>query len=139
MMVRDYCRGDRAALDAMHAAKNLACRMPDLDDPRLWITRKVMVDDQDRPQCAVALRFSSEGFYWSVPNGALPFTRMKRFLTLQEVAYNAGKNVGLDCVGALIPPDLESTYGVQLERLGWMRLTWPSYMRWCWEKTNGIG
>jgi hypothetical protein len=129
MRYREYQSSDRPALEAMHAAQGFDYSLPDLDDPKLWITRMVITNESGRPTQAILGRLTSEAFYLDDPNAHSPATRMRRFLTLQGIAATEGKHAGMDSVHVWLPPQIKETFGGQLERLGWREFTWPVYMR----------
>lgn len=128
MLIRDFIASDEAALCKMHAEQGFGYQLPDLLDPRLWITQKVLVDGNDNPQKAILGRLTSEVFFLDFPEQN-EFTRMRRFLSLYEAACEEGRRCGMDSIHAWIPPALEEKFGNRLERLGWTKYTWPVYMR----------
>jgi hypothetical protein len=129
MNLRDYKSTDRADLEAMQRAQGFDYKLPDLNDPRLWIARRVMVDEKDRPTHAILGRLTSEAYYLNFPRKENPITQMKRFLSMHEIACAAGKQAGLDSCHIWIPPEIKETFGPQLERLGWVEYTWATFSK----------
>src|SRR5271163_3470737 len=112
MRYREYKPEDRPALEAMHAAQGFDYEFPDVDDPRhLWITRMVITNESGRPTQAILGKLTSEAFYIEDSNAHSIETRVRRFLTLQHIAENDGKQAGMDSVHIWLPPELEKTFG----------------------------
>jgi len=112
----------------MHAAQGFGYELPDLLDPRLWITQKVLEDKEGKPVKAILGRLTSEAFFLDYPEEN-EFTRMRRFMALHEVACEEGRRCGMDSVHVWLPPELKKKFGERLERMGWIEFTWPTYMR----------
>ena len=128
MIIRDFIPSDEMSLRRMHAAQGFGYELPDLLDPRLWITQKILADKNGNPEKAILGRLTSETFFLDFP-GENEFTRMRRFLSLYESACEDGRRCGMDSIHAWIPPELETKFGDRLERMGWTKYTWPVYMR----------
>ena len=129
MRFREYRAEDKPALEAMYRAQGFAYEFPDIDDSRLWITRMVLVDDEDKPLQAVLGRLTSEAFFIFDPKVASPVTQMRRFVSLQEAACESGRRAGVDSVHCWLPPEVKETFGPQLERLGWLEYEWATFAR----------
>jgi hypothetical protein len=128
MVLRDYKDSDRAALEQMKQEQGHNYTLPSLSDSKLWISRKVLADDNDIPIQALLGRLTSEAYFLFHPteNGMMV---MRRFLSLHEACCDAGRAAGLDSVHCWLPPDVDLKFGSQLQRLGWINYIWPTYCK----------
>jgi hypothetical protein len=129
MRYREYQSKDRPIIEAMHKAQGYDYALPPLDDSRLWITRMVILDEKGVPCQAILGRLTSEAMYLDFPDAVTPATRMRRFLSLHQLAANEGRLAGMDSVHVWLPPEIKEKFGGQLERLGWQEYTWPTFMK----------
>lgn len=129
MIIRDFQPSDEMSLRRMHAAQGYGYELPDLLDPRLWIVQKVLEDKEGKPVKAILGRLTSEAMFLDYPGTENDFTRMRRFMVLQDVACEEGRRMGMDSVHVWLPPELKAQFGERLERMGWIQFTWPSFMR----------
>jgi len=129
MVYRDYMPSDRPALLAMKEAQGFQYDLPDLDDPRLWISRKVLVNQFGRPIAAILGQLTSEAFLLDSQTDAGPYKRMRRILSLYELACEEARSCGMETTHAWLAPDIKDKFGDQLMRLGWREHTWASFSK----------
>ena len=129
MRYREYEPSDRPILEAMQKAQGHAYTLPPLDNPRLWITRMVILDEKGVPCQAILGRLTSEAYYLDFPDAMSPAARMRRFLCLHQIAAYEGRMAGMDSVHVWLPPEIKEKFGGQLERLGWQEYTWPTFVK----------
>ena len=82
VIMRDFIPSDEMALRRMHAAQGFDYTLPDLLDPRLWITQKILADRNGNPEKAILGRLTSEAMFLDYPGTENEFTRMRRFMAL---------------------------------------------------------
>lgn len=129
MELRDYIPEDAAALKEMHKAQGFDYELPNLDNPLLWITRKVLVNGDGKPVQALLGRLTSEAYFLEGRPEENHVKRLRNFLLLEDSAREAGRRAGLDSVHVWLPEEIQKTFGNQLERLGWKQYLWASYAR----------
>lgn len=129
MELRDFREEDSDALQQMHREQGYDYSLPSLTDPRLWIVRKVLTDNDGRPIQAVLGRLTSEAYFLESSTESTPATRLRRFLLMHDAALQAGRAAGVDSVHVWLPTEIEGKFGNQLQRLGWKQYLWPSYAR----------
>lgn len=112
-MVRDYECGDKAALEAIHAAQGLDYRMPDLDQP-LFFVKKVKVDG-GKVVAALVLKICAETMLLIDPEQE-PQEKLTEMQELQSSVLNEAYRNGLDDIWASIPP---IGFDKRLIQLGW--------------------
>lgn len=127
MELRDFRDEDSEWLKRMHHEQGYDYSLPSLSDPRLWIVRKVLADDNGKPVQAVLGRLTSEAYFLESPSDASPTVRFRRFLLMHNAAIEAGRAAGVDSVHIWLPKEIEGKFGKQLKRLGWKNYLWPSY------------
>jgi hypothetical protein len=129
MRYREYQSSDLPAILSMHRAQGFEYELPRMDDPKLWLSRMVILNESGRPCQSILGRLTSEWYYLDDPEAFSPAARMRRFLTLQEIAVSESKHAGMDTAHVWIPPQVQDKFGPQLERLGWQQFTWPTFVR----------
>lgn len=130
MLIREYRAGDEKFLRAVHAGDGFDYELPDLGDPRLWITRQVLTRADGLPVMAVLGRLTSEAFLLIDPHEKTsgPQT-MRRILALAERACADGRSMGIDSCHAWLAPEIAEKFGPQIARMGWMKHDWPTYVK----------
>src|SRR5208282_2663447 len=129
MRYREYQASDRPILEEMQRAQGYDYKLPPLNDRKLWITRMVILDEKGVPCQAILGRLTSEAFYLDFPDAMSPVARMRRFLSLHQLAASEGRAAGMDSVHVWLPPEIKDKFGGQLERLGWVEYTWPTFVK----------
>lgn len=129
MVCRDYEPSDYPFLVSMYRAQGFDYDLPDINDPRLWISRKVMVNPAGRPVAAAMGQITSEAFLLEDPNDANAYKRMRRIVSLYEVACEEARLCGMQTTHAWLAPEIADQFGDQLKRLGWKQHLWPSFSK----------
>jgi len=128
MNLREYQAKDKPFLEQMHRFQGFDYELPELDAPNLWVTRMVLTDAEDQPVSAILGRITSEAYFLDYPTSP-NLERMRNFVALHELACEVGRRSGIDSTHVWLPPEVEKSFGEQLEKLGWEKFMWASYMK----------
>ena len=115
-MIRDYERGDKEALAAIHEAQGLDYKFPDVDGP-LFFIKKVLVDESGKIVAAVILRICAETMLLIDPEQE-PQEKLTEIQELQSSVLKEAYKQGLDEIHAAIP---EIGFDKRLIQLGWSK------------------
>ena len=128
MQIRAYTDADLDALKRLHAAQGFDYPFPQVADP-IYLTRLVVEDDKQRLVMASLVRLTSEVYLLHDPDVNTPRERFKHVLALHRATEQDAWRRGLQDAHAFLPPQVESSFGRRLRRLGWVRDPWASYCK----------
>ena len=128
MRVRDFEPRDLAALRRIFEAQQFEYDFP--EDPSIFTSIRVLVDETDTPVMALAARPTVEMFMFMDPTWRTPGWRSAAFTTLHEDMRQQLIQRGYTDVHAWLPPEIAKSFGRRLMRtFGWVKQLWPSYSR----------
>lgn len=129
MRVRELRESDVPALTEMARASGFP--YPDLESAaakRVIESIRVVVDDEDRPVMAAAVKRIIEVYLFS-GNFNRPLAKKHALRMLHEDMAIALKERGYDSIEAFIPPAIAERFARRLEKsFGWTH-NWPSWNR----------
>lgn len=127
MLIREYNAHDLAALQGIHARRELPYRFPDLRSP-LFLS-KIVLEEKSKIVAASLLRLTAEAYVLLDPDFGDPRSRWMALKILHETARGDAVRKGLDDVHCWVPPALSGSFGKRIEQLGWRRERWDCYSR----------
>jgi hypothetical protein len=129
MFCRDSDENDRLQLQAIHRASGMDYLFPDLDSP-LFITRKVLIDDDGNIIGAAFLKVQAETYLMLDPTLG-PRQKMDAINRLNPEVEREAWEKGLDTLVAYIPEDIDKKFDKRLLKLGWERVRagWKTWFR----------
>lgn len=128
MKVRELRSEDAEKLKSIYVKRGLAEYFPNLNDA-LFLTKLVLVDDQDIPRIAGALRLEANSYVFVDPGWGTPLERWQAFLEIHKAVTEEASLKGLDQLTCQVPPQLEKGFGKRIMRLGWNKLLWTTYAK----------
>jgi len=139
--IREYSKGDLAALRAIHASQGFAYPLPDLNNP-LFVTKLILAeaanknegDPSTAPQekiiGATLLRLTAEAYLLLDPKAGTPRERWQWLLQLHAATERDAWQRGLEDVHAWLPPPIARKFGTRITQLGWNRDdSWTPYCK----------
>lgn len=125
-MVRPYQERDSALIRGWHEQSGFGYPFPDLSDPLLCVLG--VAETSGKPVAAGAVRLVGEEYLWLDPQAsdaakALAGMRLQRQIEIDTAA------LGLDCLSAWLPPQIEERFSGTIRRLGWIKSPWSNYTK----------
>lgn len=136
MLIREYNKGDLAALEKIHSRRELPYQFPDLGN-QLFLS-KVVLEEDSKIVAASLLRLTAEAYVLLDPDFGDPRSRWMALKILHETARGDAVRKGLDDVHCWVPPALSGPFGKRIEQLGWQRERWDCYSRSLAETTSDL-
>lgn len=127
MTVRPMRQTDIPVLKLIFAAQGFEYFFPDLTGPLIEAVH-VVVDENDKPLCAVAAQRTIELYLFAGAIGP-PHVRLHAIRLLHESLIPALKAKGYREVNAAIPPDIANSFGKRLcKTFDWVQ-NWVSFRK----------
>jgi hypothetical protein len=125
-MIRDMRKEDFSTFETVHRESGFDYQFPDLTDP-LFIV-KVTSEDDGQPVQGIALKIQAECYIWVDSQWATPEKRWEKLQQLTEAAKEAAWSKGLDCIVAVVPPEIADSFEKRLTQIGMTRdRNWPKF------------
>lgn len=128
MKVRNAQLGDVSQIRHIHEDMGLDYQFPALDSP-LFITRKVVEDENGKVIGACFLRLTAETYLWLSPESSAR-DKIVAMEAMQPEVLRDAYNKGIDDIEARIPPSVETRFQKMLGKLGWSKNRgWSAWSR----------
>ena len=129
MIIRPYVSEDAAAVQILHAAQGLPYELPDFERPE-FLVRAVLENGSSRAEMGLFLRKTAETYLIFDPRANSRRETVGRILAMTKECQPAAIRAGLTDIHAWIPPEVDTRpFRGLLEKLGWIREPWASYVK----------
>ncbi len=127
MILREFGELDLSRVTEMHKASGLKYSLPPMST---FFSRRVIESDNE-VQMVSLLKLTAEAYLICDPSWRNPAWRMEALRQLDAVANHDAKQWGVVEAVSFIPPQIEKTFRLRLERMGWSRNkpSWHSYWK----------
>jgi hypothetical protein len=126
MIIRQFRDGDLEVIKRIHANSGLPVNcLPDVFDSRFVVKR--IAENGTGPMMGGFLKLVGEIFLLVDHQHGTPEQRWEALQCLTAEGLFQASHMGLDCVTAWIPPEIEDSFAKRLGSLGFEKSKWNSY------------